>query len=199
MKLVAHIPNLLTLSRILLLPLIVYLYLSHRYLAAVVIFAVACVTDYLDGRLARRLGLESPLGAILDPLSDKLFTLAFFTLLMAHGACPPWFLALLLAIALLQAIGFLILLVVRSPRYPVRPLGIGKWNIALQFTWIGVLFADVFLRHQFPRNFHYSELFHVAGYAALAVIQVVVFFRYFFRFRSQLVPDLGSLSPSSPH
>lgn len=72
---VYSIPNLLTLLRILLIPVLVivfFLPVSWRNELATVIFVVAALTDLLDGYLARRLGQVSPLGAFLDPVADKL-------------------------------------------------------------------------------------------------------------------------------
>jgi len=75
-----NVPNLITMSRIILIPLIVGLYylpdswigLDNRNLAATVVFILAATTDWLDGFLARRLNQMSAFGAFLDPVADKL-------------------------------------------------------------------------------------------------------------------------------
>lgn len=98
----ANIPNLLTLFRILLIPVFVAVFYwpspwSHAATAGV--FALAAFTDWLDGYLARRLGQVSPLGAFLDPVADKLMVAT--ALVMVVQADPtPW-----LAVAAVVIIG----------------------------------------------------------------------------------------------
>jgi CDP-diacylglycerol---glycerol-3-phosphate 3-phosphatidyltransferase len=79
-------PNILTLLRILLIPLFVIVYyLPYRWSneAATVLFILAGITDWLDGYLARRLGQYSPFGAFLDPVADKLMVAAALVMLLA--------------------------------------------------------------------------------------------------------------------
>jgi CDP-diacylglycerol--glycerol-3-phosphate 3-phosphatidyltransferase len=80
-----NIPNILTLSRIVMLPVFViffYLPVSWHYLAACVIFILAAITDGLDGYYARKLGQTSALGAFLDPVADKLMVAVVLVLLV---------------------------------------------------------------------------------------------------------------------
>ncbi|MEX0952147.1 MAG: CDP-diacylglycerol--glycerol-3-phosphate 3-phosphatidyltransferase [Gammaproteobacteria bacterium] len=80
-----NIPNSLTLLRIALIPVFVvifYLPVEWRYLAATLIFALAALTDWLDGYLARRLNQISKLGAFLDPVADKLMVAVVLILLV---------------------------------------------------------------------------------------------------------------------
>ena len=80
-----NIPNILTLSRIIMIPVFViifYLPVSWNYLAACVIFILAAITDGLDGYYARKLGLTSALGAFLDPVADKLMIAVVLVLLV---------------------------------------------------------------------------------------------------------------------
>lgn len=75
------IPNLLSLFRLVLIPVYAYIYLNatedYQYLIAGTIMAVSCITDMIDGKIARRFNMVSTLGKILDPLADKItqFTL----------------------------------------------------------------------------------------------------------------------------
>ncbi len=88
-----NIPNLLTWFRILLIPLVVAVFylpgdwLTHqdRNLAAATMFAVAAITDWLDGYLARILNQTSAFGAFLDPVADKLMVAAALTVLVELG------------------------------------------------------------------------------------------------------------------
>lgn len=87
MTTMTSLPNLLTLARIVLIPvfvLIFYLPFENAHFAAACIFTAACLTDMLDGFLARRLKMISPFGAFLDPVADKL--LVSTSLLLLVGA-----------------------------------------------------------------------------------------------------------------
>ena len=80
-----NIPNILTLSRIVMIPIFViifYLPFSWHYLVACVIFVLAAITDGLDGYYARKLGQTSALGAFLDPVADKLMVAVVLVLLV---------------------------------------------------------------------------------------------------------------------
>lgn len=80
-----NLPNLLTLTRILLIPVFIILFATptpDRSLSAAVIFVVAAVTDLLDGYLARRSGQVTALGKLLDPIADKLLVLSALILLV---------------------------------------------------------------------------------------------------------------------
>ena len=80
-----NLPNFITLTRILLIPVFVLLFASptpNRSLSAALVFVVAAVTDLLDGYLARRNGQVTTLGKLLDPIADKLLVLSALILLV---------------------------------------------------------------------------------------------------------------------
>ena len=90
-----NLPNVLTVARIALIPvfvLVYYLPVSWSAPAATAIFVVAALTDWLDGYLARRLSLTTPLGAFLDPVADKLMVAT--ALVVVLQADPQLWLAL---------------------------------------------------------------------------------------------------------
>lgn len=91
MLLSMKVPNMLTLLRIVLIPVLVavyYLPLSWAPLAAGAIFAVAAVTDWFDGYLARKMNQMSPFGAFLDPVADKLMVAVALVMLVETYASP---------------------------------------------------------------------------------------------------------------
>jgi CDP-diacylglycerol--glycerol-3-phosphate 3-phosphatidyltransferase len=87
----ASLPNILTVARIVAVPLVVALfYWSHPWsnpLAAIV-FIAAAITDSLDGYLARRMGITTPMGEFLDPVADKLMVATALVLLVGHDTRP---------------------------------------------------------------------------------------------------------------
>ncbi|MGR8921708.1 MAG: CDP-diacylglycerol--glycerol-3-phosphate 3-phosphatidyltransferase [Gammaproteobacteria bacterium] len=93
------VPNILTLFRIALIPCFVvsfYLPVDHARIGAAALFALAAMTDWLDGYLARRLGQSSKLGAFLDPVADKLMVAVVLVVLLQ--ARPALWLALPVAV-----------------------------------------------------------------------------------------------------
>ncbi|WP_103021286.1 CDP-diacylglycerol--glycerol-3-phosphate 3-phosphatidyltransferase [Salinibacter altiplanensis] len=97
-----YIPNLLTVGRILVTPLLL-LFLSipskAGQMSAVVLFVLASLTDYYDGVLARRLGVRSRLGQYLDPLADKVLILGtFIALALEAPDLVPWWAVVAIAL-----------------------------------------------------------------------------------------------------
>lgn len=88
-----NLPNLITLARILIIPVFILVYMTpttQRSLAAAVIFTVASLTDLLDGYLARRWGQITKLGKFLDPVADKFLVIAALILLVEHHRVAAW-------------------------------------------------------------------------------------------------------------
>lgn len=97
-KFLSH-PNSLTLFRIAAVPVIVILLLFPNRLStllAAFFFSVAAVTDYLDGFLARRRGLVSNLGKVMDPVADKLLVSSAFIMLTSLGWVPAWMICVII-------------------------------------------------------------------------------------------------------
>lgn len=95
-----NIPNALTLLRILMIPLfILILTLSKSatgHALAALIFAVASLTDYLDGYLARKWQVVSNFGKFADPMADKLLVMSAFIMLIELGFAPAWVVAVII-------------------------------------------------------------------------------------------------------
>lgn len=95
-----NLPNLLTFGRVLIIPLVLYLLgrgTPRDCFSAACVYSLACITDALDGWLARRQGLVSVLGKFLDPLADKLLVAATLVWLVPMGRIAPWAVALLIS------------------------------------------------------------------------------------------------------
>ena len=102
-----NLPNLLTLSRLLGIPVLVWLlvarFAGHDQWAAA-LFLVFSATDTVDGRIARRFGSVTELGKFLDPLADKLFILAVLVTLVQEGMLPAWIVVIIFSRELLITI-----------------------------------------------------------------------------------------------
>jgi CDP-diacylglycerol--glycerol-3-phosphate 3-phosphatidyltransferase len=98
-------PNILTLLRILAIPVVVFILLPPagreisfgRSLAAFLLFAVATITDLFDGYIARRYQMVTSLGKLLDPLADKLLVCAAMVMLIPPGRVPAWMAVIVVA------------------------------------------------------------------------------------------------------
>ncbi len=84
------IPNLITLARILSVPLVVWAITSGEWMIAFILFVVAGISDAVDGYLAKRFDMASELGAYLDPLADKALIVSIYVSLGIAGAIPRW-------------------------------------------------------------------------------------------------------------
>ncbi|HEX2492602.1 MAG TPA: CDP-alcohol phosphatidyltransferase family protein, partial [Steroidobacter sp.] len=85
-----HIPNALSVLRILLVAPVVWLLARADYASTLWLFGFAAATDGLDGFLAKRFGWTSELGKILDPLADKVLLVGVFVTLAVTGLTPVW-------------------------------------------------------------------------------------------------------------
>jgi CDP-diacylglycerol--glycerol-3-phosphate 3-phosphatidyltransferase len=94
-----NLPNILTLLRIASIPVIAAILLSPSRSAgfwAAAIFAIASITDWLDGYLARRMGIVTVFGKFLDPIADKLIVMSVLIMILPYGWVPAWMVLIIL-------------------------------------------------------------------------------------------------------
>jgi cardiolipin synthase len=119
-------------------PYILFLLWTTSYRRALVWFAIASATDVLDGLLARRLRVVSSIGALLDPVADKVLLSGSFLTLALKGVIPFWLMAIVLGRDLM-ILGFAIVALARKIRRQFPPSVWGKASTAAQIAY--VLFA----------------------------------------------------------
>ena len=85
-----NLPNKLTMVRIIMVPIFMAIMLKEYYIAALVIFALASITDFLDGYIARKYNLVSSFGKIMDPLADKLLAFGALVCFIQLGVVSVW-------------------------------------------------------------------------------------------------------------
>ena len=130
----ANLANALTALRLVLAPVFLVLYVGGDRLRALAAFAAAAATDLLDGLVARVLRQQTRLGAILDPIADKLLAACALVALAATGRLPVWLPALVVSRDLAQLVGAAVLRTTHHP-VPVAPTRIGKYaTVALAVT-----------------------------------------------------------------
>ena len=91
-----HVPNILSICRLLLIPVIVISVVTHNYLLAIIVFTISSLTDIVDGYIARNYDAVTNVGKLLDPLADKLTQLSMIASLVFTDVISGWILAVLL-------------------------------------------------------------------------------------------------------
>jgi len=137
----SQVPNLLTLIRIAACPMLVLLLRDSSYDLALIVFLVAGITDGLDGYIAKRFNCVSNLGAILDPLADKLLIASTYIMLALLEDIPFWLLVVVMFRDLVIVIGYLIL-VMMGNEVPMKPTYISKFNTLLQISLMVVVLIE---------------------------------------------------------
>jgi cardiolipin synthase len=136
-RLDVNLPNLITLGRLLCVPLAIWLILGERYGLAFWVFVAAGVSDALDGWIAKRWDQRTPLGALLDPIADKALLAAVYITLGFAGELPHWLVILVVLRDLLIVGGYLLSHGANAP----EPLFISKVNTLVQIALVGFVLA----------------------------------------------------------
>ncbi|MFZ2088296.1 MAG: CDP-diacylglycerol--glycerol-3-phosphate 3-phosphatidyltransferase [Desulfobaccales bacterium] len=129
------VPNIITLTRILLTPLFIILLIQKRYQQALWVFVLAGLSDMADGLIARRWHQRSPLGTFLDPLADKLLMCSSFVTLSIYDLIPPWLTVIVLSRDLVLVLGVTLFKLVNFP-VVVHPSLAGKLSTATQIATV---------------------------------------------------------------
>jgi cardiolipin synthase len=141
-KLTINVPNILTVLRILVTPLFVILLIRGLHGYALLVFILAGVSDGLDGLIARALDQRSELGAILDPIADKLLLTAAFVTMGILQDIPGWLVVVVISRDVLIVTGIAVLAFTRIP-FTIRPSLISKWTTAAQVVTIAFSLLDL--------------------------------------------------------
>jgi cardiolipin synthase len=159
------IPNLLTIARIFLTPLLAWLLLRECMRSAFLVFLLAGLTDALDGLLARFLDQRSRLGSYIDPLADKLLLVTSFLLLWKLGEIPFWLLVITVGRDIMILCGFLVLLSC-GVRIEIKPLVSSKLTTLFELGTVFTLLGRSILELS---GWIYSALFvTTAGFSILS-------------------------------
>ena len=102
---IKHIPNILTIIRFILIPVILYFIFTGNYILAFVFFTLSGITDILDGAIARKFNLISTFGKLMDPLADKLTQISVLATLVFKEIIPFWILIIVMLKEFIMIIG----------------------------------------------------------------------------------------------
>jgi cardiolipin synthase len=137
-----NIPNLITLGRILLVPIVVWAIASGAMWIAFVLFLAAGVSDAVDGYLAKRFRMTTELGAYLDPLADKALIVSIYLALGITGAIPRWLVILVVSRDILIVGGIMLSWLMGKP-LKIKPLLVSKLNTVAQIVFACVVLGSL--------------------------------------------------------
>ncbi len=144
------IPNLITIGRIVLVPIVVWAISSGAMGLAFGLFLAAGVSDAVDGFLAKRFNMTTVLGAYLDPLADKALLVSIYVTLGINDQLPRW-LVILVVSRDIMIVGGLLLAWVLGHAMKVKPLVVSKLNTAAQIVLASVVLGTLGLGYDLPR------------------------------------------------
>jgi cardiolipin synthase len=136
------IPNLITLGRILLVPIVVWAISSGTMWIAFVLFVVAGISDAVDGFLAKRYNMTTELGRYLDPLADKALIVSIYLALGINGTIPRWLVILVVSRDILIVGGIMLSWLMGDP-LKIKPLWVSKLNTAAQIVFACLVLGSI--------------------------------------------------------
>lgn len=135
-----NLPNLITVGRLLLVPVVIWLILDAHSGIAFWVFVGAGVSDGLDGFIAKRFAWRSRLGALLDPIADKTLLVSVYVTLGWAGMLPKWVVILVVFRDVMIVGGFLLIQTTAAPKR-FDPLYISKLNTLAQIALVAFVLA----------------------------------------------------------
>ncbi|PYS73880.1 MAG: CDP-alcohol phosphatidyltransferase [Acidobacteria bacterium] len=190
MSRIVTVPNLLTIFRMVLIPVFVSLLFYQRFVLALAVFILAGITDGLDGLLARRFNQKSQLGTILDPIADKMMMITSFVVLSmrtvfpqpmpSHLPIPFWVMIAVISRDVFILVGAAAINIVTGFR-GFRPSLLGKINTTVQIVAIGI----IMLAASFP----YGTGYYLPSVYAVVFIFAVLSGGHYVFFVSKLLNE----------
>jgi cardiolipin synthase len=167
-----NLPNLLSLIRILFIPLFVNFLIYKHYDWSLITLALSAITDALDGFIARFFHQKTTLGAYLDPIADKLLLVTSYITLAILNIIPNWLTIIIISRDVIISLGVLVLLINSYP-LEIKPSGISKFTTLFQFL---TLFLSL-LYSYYGLDFSYLHIL----YAITAVFTIASGLHYLYR------------------
>ena len=164
------IPNLITLGRILSVPVVVWAIAAGEMRIAFALFVAAGISDAVDGFLAKRFGMSTELGAYLDPLADKAMLVSIYVALGVADAIPRWLVILVVSRDIMIVSAVILSWLVDRPM-ALKPLLVSKLNTVAQIALACVVMAAI----GFGFDAQIAEIILMALVAALTLLSVAFY------------------------
>ena len=148
-----QIPNILTIIRFLLIPVILYFIFTGNYLTAFIIFTISGITDIADGFIARKFNLISNFGKLMDPLADKLTQISVLLSLTVIRIIPVWIVVIVLIKEIIMVSG-------ASFLYGKDVVVYSRWygKLATVLFYIAIVFSLLERQFSLPNNWGLIDL-----------------------------------------
>jgi cardiolipin synthase len=148
------VPNVITILRILLVPIFIIYMINNRPLASLIIFLLASISDALDGLIARVFQQKSTLGAYLDPLADKLLLMTAYATLAILKMVPAWLTVLTISRDVIILLGVLMLYLTDHP-VKISPSILSKLTTCIQVTTILIVLSLGYFNVEFLKVYSF--------------------------------------------
>lgn len=175
-----NIPNVLTIIRLLMIPMFVYYFFSpmeYGIRIAILVFAAAGLTDILDGYVARRYNLVTRLGIVLDPLADKLMLLTVLVSITMKNQIPFWIIVVVAIKEILMILGAIALFNDHNIVVPANKFG--------KLSTVAFYVAILSIAFDMP----FGEIF-LDGFVVVTIVALVVYVNNYINIRRQHKMDL---------
>ena len=169
---VLNLPNLITIARILMVPVVIWAIGSNEMQAAFLLFLIAGLSDAVDGFLAKRFGMTSELGAHLDPLADKVLIVSIYISLGITEAVPRWLVILVVSRDILIIGGIMLAWFLGKPMR-VKPALVSKLNTVAQIVFACLVLGEL----AFQVEFEGLQNLIMASVAALTLASIGFYMR----------------------
>lgn len=135
------LPNLITIARLILVPLVIVMIVNARWDAAFFLFVAAGVSDAIDGFIARRFDMRSELGAYLDPVADKALIVSLYITLAIVGIIPVWLVIVVVSRDLMIITAVILSWLMAKP-VTIAPIVVSKLNTAAQIVFAALVLGS---------------------------------------------------------
>lgn len=171
MKYIKHVPNILTVVRLIFVPIIILFLSMDNYLLAFITFTLSAITDIADGIIARKFNAISDFGKLMDPLADKLTQISVLLTLTIKEIIPFWIISVLL-------IKELILIIGASFLYGKQLVVSSKWygKLTTVILYLAVVSSFAIKAFEFPHFDLY--LYYIA--ILFAIFSLISYIHYFY-------------------
>jgi len=165
-----NLPNTITLVRVVLIPVFIGLMSYGYYRIALMVFVVACLTDALDGLIARLTNTKTELGAFLDPMADKLLIVSSFVTLALLGKIPAWLVIIVISRDVILVLGSLVIYFT-GHSLTIQPSILGKITTFCQLVVVTITL--VLIAYGFRSAFQQGTYWVTAGVTIASGVQYI--------------------------
>ncbi len=171
-----HVPNILTIIRFLLIPVILFAIFTGNYLYAFVFFTLSGFTDILDGSIARKYNLVSTFGKLMDPLADKLTQVSVLSTLVFKSIIPFWILVIVILKEFIMIIG-------ASFLYGKDVVVYSKWygKLATVLFYLAIVLSLINTQFQFTGFWSYLDMAVYCIALVATVFSLVMYVKYLYK------------------